>query len=347
MRTHCAHEFLDLEIDFEAPPTFAQVSTPDQVSYACTTCPAVSSACSTSPFTSDASSCTSNATTPATSLASDLSLNPHHNHPPLPYTYRRVPSDTLTLTDALLWRPTNVLANTRPMKSFLNDVTYDANVVYGSSTSHARIVRGNSDAPRPKANAPLESINSVTSRLNQNKPLPTLHLNIDPKEENIQPPVVDKPKKKRGWGLIRQTISRILCPHPKLKNHYVSSRSLADASFPPVLKSSNKPYSASLCSKRSRRSAKCIAEYSFDGQQAIAKARKQHLRRSRSFSGYPNESILASIADECTSGLYVTPDCEEDDEEELEPEWSRETCELMYEVEKTWEFVPLDLDGQV
>ncbi|KAG6815513.1 hypothetical protein H0H87_001048 [Tephrocybe sp. NHM501043] len=130
--------------------------------------------------------------------------------------------------------------------------------------------------------------------------------------ESSQPPVSKDYNGRDRWRSIRRTVSHILRPHSKLKDTQipsplsssVSANVQTSISAPRPLKPSKsttlKSSSASLSLKRSRVPDKRLTitppGHIFDDHRALAMTRKHRVRRSRSFSGYPN--LLAVLSEE-------------------------------------------------
>ncbi|KAG6909558.1 hypothetical protein DXG01_016806 [Tephrocybe rancida] len=295
---------------------------------------AISSALETSSHTSDVS-------TPATSIieaAAPATKRPSLSIPP----YQGVHFEKITLEDALLWRPTHVFAHTPPMKKFCNETIYDADVVYGSLTSHACIVRGSHPPPRNAQVSQNLLVSPAQRDLAPRVPC------VDERKENLSPQSPGKTKNHR-WRALRRTVSHILHRNTDIKGAYAPSplsssfnSSGTSTTSARTLKTPQSAYlktsSTFLFSKHSRHSvaksrATPLAPHLFDEPQSQTTAHEQKLRRSRSFSGYPN--ILSTIADECRTpvpvvyqhgGMYEDAD------------W------LMGEIKESWAFAPLNMD---
>ncbi|KAG6909564.1 hypothetical protein DXG01_016812 [Tephrocybe rancida] len=321
--------------DVQAPPSptssvkglFAR-SRP--VSYAPSECPTIASECLTiSAYNSDSSDYTTDVSTPATSTAHDAIYT---SFKPRPSAMQMQPPRLITEDElhVRLTQPRVVSEEAYYARLSGRETT---TITPDEKLSHERSFDARS----------VRFVRSSDTQMH----MPDSLLVVQQPDLDDQRDTPGKPKR-RGWHAIRRTVSHILRRQPKDKDSTtptpLSASHIAtpssSISSPRSLKPSKsgplKPSSASLFSKHSRRSDKRLTvtppARAFDEQQAQSRARKQQVRRSRSFSGFPN--VLAAITDEGTDG---------DNDSGLD-EVTREAQVLAREIRKTWAFGPLNVD---
>ncbi|KAG5350071.1 hypothetical protein J132_07340 [Termitomyces sp. J132] len=291
----------------------------------------------------------------------------HRIHPfPAAKSCRDV-SEILTLEDALLWRPLHVLPHTIPPPKFCMDTPFDKASIR-PTLSHVRGLQRYENCVRETVSQWPYGINPSSL----NKALPALPTH-----------------RKRVWCAIQSTFSHLLQCRSKENSPQPISSSVAPASDQtihpaPTLKTSQsaifKPSSqASLVFRQNSSSLKSgSTAHAVGAKQSRAYLCKQQLRRSRSFSGYPNIVVGIDIADEEPLPVHIEPTVDEDEEmdeivqegfailSEVARVWNaelmvldddlavdddeemdqvtKEAFEMLREVYKTWRFEPLSED---
>ncbi|KAG6896340.1 hypothetical protein C0992_008863 [Termitomyces sp. T32_za158] len=188
---------------------------------------------------------------------------------------------------------------------------------------------------------------------------------IDPLSLNKDLPELPK-ERKRVWRSIRRSVSHLFQRHQPKETlrpalHIVSGRAppLRDALQPPN-SAPLRPSSASVISPLPRISSSSpqalpgVTTHMVGAEPSLACIQEQQLRRSRSFSGYPN--AFSGIADERRRPIDSEPtkECDIDwlafdDDRPLEEdsemdEVAVEAFEILREVCKTWNFAPINED---
>ncbi|KAG6831534.1 hypothetical protein H0H87_004860 [Tephrocybe sp. NHM501043] len=293
------------------------------VSFAPSECPTLSAYASDSSDQSDVA-------TPATSTTDDA-LCTSFKRPQAPESQ----TPRLVTEDEYYWRlsqPTSM-----PEDEFYARFSRELSIsVSAASSRRVRIVR-RSDVHLYQAEAALNS-----------SALPSGHSEASRLQKQEEDTELDTrgDSKNRGWKAVRRTVSQIFgrqTKHMGISNIAPLSPSPSDyhgtsISSPPTLKSYKSTFlkssSASLFSRRSRRSVKHLitttpAPQTFDEQKASS--RRQNLRRSRSFSGFPN--LLTAIADE---GVIEETDVELD-------EVTVEAQRLARDIGNVWMFTPASI----
>ncbi|KAG6867381.1 hypothetical protein C0993_003535 [Termitomyces sp. T159_Od127] len=284
---------------------------------------------------SDTSICSSDFSTAATTLACDAYVSEKSLHSPQEHQYAERLS--LPKVQPILPRPLHILPHTAaPPRSCLDTPSSTTSVSH--TLSHVPV------APRRESQWPY---------------------GIDPSRLNKDLPELPK-ERKRVWRAIRRSVSHIFHRHhpkdtPRPASHIRSGQAtpLRDPLQPPN-SAPLKPSSASVISPRPRISSVSsqaplsgAAMRNIGAEPSPAYIRKQQLRRSRSFSGYP--VVLGGFADERRppankqpkKACNIDPFAHDDDrliDVEGMDEAAAEAFEILREVQKTWRFAPLNED---